>query len=89
MWLDNIQIVAPFQAIGFFGIGNAHRITIYISNLRINAGGAVGIDGKELSYQGLTAAFGEMSQANRFRDLFNHLLPFKWIRLFRVEKGLV
>lgn len=63
------------KLLDFFGIGNSRRIAIYISNLRVKTGGAVGIDGQELSYQGSTAAFGETVEANRFRDLFNYLLP--------------
>lgn len=63
------------KLLDFFGIGKSRRITIYISNLRVKTGGAVGIDGQELSYQGSTAAFGEMVEANRFRNLFNYLLP--------------
>lgn len=63
------------KLLGFFGIEKSRRITVYASNLRVKTGGALGINGQELSYQGSTAAFGEIAEANRFRDLFNYLLP--------------
>jgi hypothetical protein len=59
----------------FFGIASSRRIAIYLSNLRVTPGGAIGINGRRLSYQGSAAAFGEMLIANRFRDLFNYLIP--------------
>jgi len=59
----------------FFGVDKSRRIAIYLSNLRVKSGGSIGIDGRELSYRGSTAAFGEMVVANRFRDLFNYFLP--------------
>jgi len=59
----------------FFGIASSRRITIYLSNLRVTPGGAIGINDRRLSYQGSAAAFGEMLIANRFRDLFNYLIP--------------
>ena len=59
----------------FFGIEKSRRIILYASNLRVKTGGAIGISGQQLSYQGSTAAFGEIVEANRFRGLFNFLLP--------------
>jgi hypothetical protein len=59
----------------FFGVDKSHRLTVYLSNLRVKSFGAIGIDGWERSYQGSAVAFGEMIVANRFRDLFNYLLP--------------
>ena len=63
------------RLLSFFGIGQSRRITIYLSNLRVKLGGSIGIDGRERSYQGVATAFAEMQVANRFRDLFNYLLP--------------
>jgi hypothetical protein len=59
----------------FFGIDDSHRIAIYLSNLRVESGGSIGIDGRARSYEGSAAAFGEMVVADRFRDLFNYILP--------------
>lgn len=63
------------QLLKFYGIDTSRRIVIYLSNLRVMSGGAIGIDDQPRSYQGSAAAFGEMLVANRFRDLFNYLLP--------------
>jgi hypothetical protein len=59
----------------FFGVDKSRRIIVYLSNLRIVCGGAIGIDNQRRSYQGATAAFQEMLVANHFRDVFNYLLP--------------
>lgn len=59
----------------FFGVGESRRMVVYLSNLRIVRGGAIGIDGRQRSYQGATITFLEMLVANRFRDVFNYLLP--------------
>jgi hypothetical protein len=48
---------------------------IYLSNLRVVPGGAVGIDGRQRSYRGRAVAFLEMEVATRLRDLFVHLFP--------------
>lgn len=63
------------QLLRFFGVEASRRIVVYLSNLRIIPGGAVGIDGQGRSYQGSAIAFGELLVANRFRDLFNYILP--------------
>lgn len=59
----------------FYGVHESRRMIIYLSNLRVVRGGAVGIDGRLRSYEGAATAFLEMLGANRFRDLFNFLLP--------------
>lgn len=59
----------------FYGIDTSRRIIIYLSNLRVVSGGAIGIDNIHRSYEGSAAAFGEMQVANSFRDLFNYFLP--------------
>lgn len=59
----------------FYGIDASRIISVYLSNLRVLPGGAIGIDGQGRSYQGSAVAFGEMFVANRFRDLFNSPLP--------------
>ena len=63
------------RLIRFFGVTESRRLTIYLSNLRVRTGGAIGIDGQPRSYQGSAVTFGEMQCANRFRDLFRYPLP--------------
>ena len=59
----------------FYGINVSRRMVVYLSNLRIMLGGAIGVDDRLRAYQGSAVAFGEMLAANQFRDLFNYLLP--------------
>ncbi len=59
----------------FFGIGHGRRIFIYLSHLRVAAGGALDPHGTARSYQGSVVAFGEMSVSNAYRDLFTYPLP--------------
>jgi hypothetical protein len=59
----------------FFGARKSRRIVIYLSNLRIVRGGAIGIDGCRRNYEGAAAPFLETKVANRFRNLFNYLFP--------------
>jgi hypothetical protein len=63
------------KLLGFFGVGTSRRLLVYLSKLNVVPGGATDIVGVPRSYQGHAVAFGEMSVANRFRDLFNYLLP--------------
>ena len=63
------------QLLKFFGIDASRRIVVYLANLRVERFGAIGIDGRQRSYQGSAVPFREMLVANRFRDLFNYLLP--------------
>lgn len=58
----------------FFGVATSRRIVVYLSNLRIMQGGAIGLDGQPRSYQGTAVPLMEMSVASRFRGLFG--LPF-------------
>lgn len=63
------------KLLAFFGVRESRRIVVYLSNLRVVSGGAIGIDGEERSYEGSATVFREMRIANRFRDLFNYFLP--------------
>lgn len=63
------------QLLRFFGIDRSRRLVIYLSNLQVMSGGAIGIDGRPRSYQGEAAAFRELQVASRFRELFNYLVP--------------
>ena len=70
-----LVITRRTKLLGFFGVHEPRRMVIYLSNLRIVRGGAIGIDGRRRSYQGAATAFLEMAVANRFRDVFNYLFP--------------
>ncbi len=59
----------------FFGVSSSKRLTVYVSNLRIQTFGAVGISGRKRSYSGSTVAYGEMQAANRIKDLFSFIIP--------------
>lgn len=59
----------------FFGILTSRRIIIYLSNLRIVPGGALGVDNRQRSYQGSAVTFGEMLVASRIRETFNYPVP--------------
>ncbi len=59
----------------FFNIKKSKRLVIYLSNLRIEPFGSIGIDGKQRSYDGPTVIVGELLAANRFKENFNYLIP--------------
>ena len=63
------------KVLKFFGIDGSRRIAVYLSNLRVQRGGSIGVDGRPRAYQGTAIAFGEMLAANRFREVFNYILP--------------
>ena len=58
----------------FFKIKD-RRVTIYLSNIRVRSGGAIGVDGQERSYAGSTVSFGESYQASQFFSIFNYPIP--------------
>lgn len=70
-----VALTRRTQLLKFFGINASRRIVVYLANLRVKQFGAIGIDGRQRSYQGSAMPFGEMLIANRFRDLFNYLIP--------------
>ena len=70
-----LKVLRRDKLLYFFGVASSRRIVIYISNLRVQSFGAIGIDNVNRSYQGSTAAFYELQSAIKLRDLFNYLLP--------------
>lgn len=54
----------------FFNINSSQRLILYLSNLRIVKGGALGIDNRNRSYQGLAVTFFEYLVSEKFRKLF-------------------
>lgn len=59
----------------FYGVDVSHRITVYLSNIRVQPYGAHGVNDQARSYQGTVAAFGEMRAAERFHNLFHYFIP--------------
>lgn len=59
----------------FFGVSKSKRLIVYLSNLRVQTFGAIGISGRKMSYQGSTVAYGEMKAALVIRRLFSFLIP--------------
>ncbi len=59
----------------FFGINSTKELIVYLSNIRVNRGGSIGIDGVARAYAGSTVSFGEAIQANLFPSLFSYLIP--------------
>jgi hypothetical protein len=59
----------------FFKISDTKRLIIYLSNLRITKGGALGIAGSPASYQGSTIVYNELIASYKFRDNFNYIAP--------------
>jgi hypothetical protein len=59
----------------FFNITDTKRLVIYLSNLRILNGGSIGTDGKRRNYSGSTVVYNEQIAANKFKEIFNYLMP--------------
>lgn len=60
---------------GFFNIGNAKRLLIYISRIDVKAFGAIGIDKYKMSYEGISVDYQEMLVANQIKKLFSFFIP--------------
>ena len=63
------------KLLSFFGISSSKRLVIYLSNLRITAGGSLGVDNNPRSFSGTTVVYREQLMANAFRERFNYLIP--------------
>lgn len=81
-WLLTIAVVRTWyiltyrrKLLSFFGADSTRRFLVYVSHLDVRVGGAAGIDGVERSYSGAAVPMREMSEAGKFRDLFNFLFP--------------
>lgn len=59
----------------FFGITKSKKITIYLSNLRIMRGWALGIDEIPHSFQGSAISYEESKVAWYLQSIFNYFLP--------------
>lgn len=63
------------KLLSFFNIQSTKRLVIYISNLRIQQGGALGVDGQPRAYQGTTVVYNEQRVAIKYKESFNYLVP--------------
>lgn len=70
-----LHVTRRRQLLRFFGAKEGRRIVVYLSNLRVTRGGALGADGRPRSYQGQATPFGEMQVAHRFQRLFSYPVP--------------
>ena len=70
-----IRLTRRRQIREFFGVTEVKRIAVYVSNIRVQLFGAIGVTGQKMSYQGSTMAHGEMVAANQLRDLFSFVIP--------------
>ena len=70
-----VRMTHRVRLLRFFGVTQGRRIVVYLSNLGIVEGGALGLDDRRRSYQGHAVPFLEVLVAGRFRDLFNYPIP--------------
>ena len=54
----------------FFNVTSSRRLIIYLSNLQVVRGGAIGVDARPRSYQGITVTFFEYSVSEALRRMF-------------------
>lgn len=59
----------------FFAIEKTKTIAIYVSNILVKEGGAIGVDGNPLEYTGISVAFGELEGARWLEGLFRYFIP--------------
>ena len=59
----------------FFGLRGSRIVNVFVSHLFIKSGGAIGAGGVARSYSGSAVPYGELSFADRFRNVFNVFIP--------------
>ncbi len=64
-----------YKLLSFFNIRRTKKISIYLSNIRVIPGGAIGIDDTKRNYGGKAVTFSESQAARSFTDIFNYLVP--------------
>lgn len=77
------------RLLSFFGVKDSKRIVLYLSNLRVLAGGALGIDGIPRSFGESAIPLYESNLVSIFQRLFNFVIPgiesqpgfLKWVLL--------
>ena len=63
------------KLLGFFGIADSRRLVIYLSRIRVQPRGAIGVRDDRRPFHGSAYALHEMEAARAYRDLFNYLVP--------------
>ncbi len=59
----------------FFNVTTTKRLVIYISNIKVQPFGSIGLSGKPVAYARESVNYGEMKIANQFQGLFSFLVP--------------
>jgi hypothetical protein len=81
------------RILAFFGLKNHKRLVLYLSNVHVQSGGSVGVDGKLRSYSGTAIPENEANLIPRFQRLFNFVIPglseqpglLKWLLISDVD----
>lgn len=63
------------RLLAFFGLKDRRRLVLYLSNVRVQPGGSVGVDGKPRSYSGTAIPENETILIPLFQRLFNFVIP--------------
>ena len=85
-WLI-LRFTRRAQLLSFFGLKDRKQILVYLSNVRVQLGGSVGVDSQPRSYAGTTIPENEAILIPVFQRLFNFVIPglaeqpgfFKWL----------
>ncbi len=59
----------------FFGIVKQKKLSIFLSDIYVTPGGAIGVDGKRRNFSGPAFAYAENKVALMLKDIFNYILP--------------
>jgi hypothetical protein len=73
-WLF-IRVTGRSKLLRFFDVKDAKRIVVYLSNLTLVPGGAIGVDGIQRSYQMGAVPQYEVDLIPVFQRLFNFIVP--------------
>jgi len=87
------QVTGRRALLRFFRIERTKRINLYLSHLRVNPFGAIGMDGTPRSFGGTAIPFAESRNVAIFQRLFNYVVPgvssqpglLKWLLISDVE----
>ena len=87
------RITRRARLLRFFGLKQERRLVLYLSNVRVVTGGAIGIDEKPRSYSGTAIPDNEVGLIPVFQRLFNFIIPgvteqpgfLKWLLISDVQ----
>jgi hypothetical protein len=63
------------RLLAFFGLKDRKRLVLYLSNVRVQSGGSLGIDGIPRAYSGTAIPSNETMLIPLFQRLFNFVIP--------------